>query len=171
MYEVELDSCVKLMGVTAQRHYRGCVCVDDIPKLGLGDFAIVNSLTKQRLLNSRDDDDNDEKRSAGHWTVLFSGYNVHEGGPLSYFDSFGVWPQNSDFVKACLDQSEYILYNNICVQNVFASTCPQHILFVIYHWLSGKCLSEILRDKYDITTLSATKNDNIVTEFYNTNFI
>ena len=125
MNDLQLNACVKELGSNAEKRFKGCVCIDELPQdIQVGQFCFINSLKRA-----------DSKNSIGHWTLLCYGaavpQNDAEDDKMIFYDSFGRWPEDLGLIKYCLAHSSFVLYNNFSVQSLFSDQCGKHILYVL----------------------------------------
>jgi hypothetical protein len=126
----------------------GVFAVDKLPKLKAFPCCLIQNLDTS-------------KQKGSHWTAT---YIDHERYGF-YFDSYGNCPSKvveRYLRKNCFD----FMHNGKRVQGLYSSSCGQHCLYCLFHKANGKSFEEII-DSY---ASDLDENDNMVTEFVNSNF-
>lgn len=95
-----------------------------------------------------------------HWVGMYFGT---EGRPM-YFDSYGLPPQQPEFVKYLGSTYEQ---NDIQLQSPFSSTCGQYTVYFVAMACRGCSMREI---REPFTGRDCGGNDALVTRFVNNNY-
>ena len=157
MNDLEIKRYLKDMKILSSCD--GIFCIDEFKTdLKTGHFIILNNLKKENF-------EKNGKNIPGHWTALLGGKRFDDPKSLVYFDPLGSLPQNLNFVKHLISCKKDIFYNNYSVQSLFSELCGLHVLYVVYQWMHGLSVDEILLWKYNIQSNYEFFNDNIVKTF------
>ena len=132
-------------------HYlRGSTCY--IGSYSRDNLPAINKLPAAFIANT------DEAHDPGtHWIAIF----IDEELRGVYFDSFGLPPLFSDFIRYLDYNCQSWIYNNLTLQNVNSSTCGLYcILFVKF-----VCRQIALSDFFKLYSSNTLVNDELIKNY------
>jgi len=124
-------------------YYIGCFASNSIPvSINFTPFCMVVNL--------------DPSSGAGsHWIGIFCENLTN----IDYYDSLGIWPPISPYIRDYLCNFERVRFNTIQVQNSLKPTCGKHVIFFLFQRCKGFSMNKIIQ------FLKTVKADDFVSEF------
>lgn len=98
-----------------------------------------------------------------HWLAIY----IDSNEVAEYFDSFGIPPNNNNFIKFIRRNSRSWSFNDIGLQSYFSNVCGKYCLCYLYF----KSQNYTLKDFIGKFSRNRDKNDEIVTAMHQKLFV